>query len=329
MMTDIEADVAIVGFGGAGAVAAIEAHDAGASVVVLEKMETGGGTTQESSGNIRVIADHRKAAHHYRNLTLGTTPLAVMEVFTHGVSEIPSWIEKLGGEIHQTAADPIKYIFPYIAPTTSYPDYEGADGIGGRWAVKPQGDEGGGAALWHVLAKNVEQRNIKVVYRAPASRLIKEEGRIVGVTALMHDGELTVRTNRAVVLASGGFAYNAEMQKQFIGYELAAFSPPGRNTGDGIVRDHPSRGEGCAGVARRRPGYPRPSAPSASCRPGDPPPRPSPLPLLPPVSPTGRGAAQRCASDPKEIEKWPPSVTSTAASPTRSSPIWSRASGRG
>ena len=45
-MKEMKADVAIVGCGGAGAVAAIESHDAGASVVVLEKMEAGGGTTQ-------------------------------------------------------------------------------------------------------------------------------------------------------------------------------------------------------------------------------------------------------------------------------------------
>ena len=54
----MKADVVVVGFGGAGATAAIEAHDAGASVILLEKAEAGGGTTQESSGNIRIMADH-------------------------------------------------------------------------------------------------------------------------------------------------------------------------------------------------------------------------------------------------------------------------------
>src|SRR5690242_12642243 len=110
MRRELSADVAVLGFGGAGATAGIEAHDAGASVIILEKMESGGGTTQESSGNIRVITDHGKAANHYCQLTLGTTPLEVMRVFTRGISEIPKWIESLGAQIHETQADPIKYV---------------------------------------------------------------------------------------------------------------------------------------------------------------------------------------------------------------------------
>ena len=233
-MIELKADVAIVGFGGAGAVAAIEAHDAGASVVILEKAAEGGGTTKESSGNIRIIADHEKAEKHYCELTLGTTPLSIMRTFTRGVSEIPKWIEKLGGVIQPSPADPIKYVFPYIASTTSYPNFPGSEGIGGRWSVKSENDEGGGAALWHVLHKNVQSRGIRVLYNARASRLVKEKGKIVGVTAMTPDGDVSVKVDRAVVLTCGGFSYNREMQKQFIGMEIGAFSPPGRNTGDGI-----------------------------------------------------------------------------------------------
>ena len=235
MMRELTTDVAVLGFGGAGATAAIEAHDAGASVVILEKMESGGGTTQESSGNIRVIKDHDRAADHYCQLTLGTTPLAVMQVFAHGISEIPKWIESLGGQIHETQADPIKYIFPYIAPTTSYPNFAGSGAIGGRFAVKSERDEGGGAALWRVLEKNVRSRGIEVLYGTRANKLIKKDGEIVGVRAATTDSELTIHTKKGVVLATGGFSYNNEMQRQFIGMELFAFSPPGRNTGDGII----------------------------------------------------------------------------------------------
>jgi succinate dehydrogenase/fumarate reductase flavoprotein subunit len=233
-MTEMTTDIVVLGYGGAGATAAIEAHDAGASVIILEKMDAGGGTTQESSGNIRVIADHAKAANHYCQLTLGTTPLRVMEVFVRGISEIPAWIERLGGAIHETPPDPIKYFFPYIAPTTSYPNFPGAEGIGGRFAVKSQYDEGGGAALWRVLERSVRSRNIKVIFNARANKLIKIDGQIVGVQASTRDGDLIVHTKKAVVLATGGFSYNPEMQRQFIGMELAAFSPPGRNTGDGV-----------------------------------------------------------------------------------------------
>lgn len=254
-------DVVVIGFGGAGAAAAIEAHDAGASVTILEKENSGGGTTQESSGNIRVIADHDKAAQHYCALTLGATPIEVMQVFTRGVSEIPDWIEKIGGVIQPALADPIKYVFPYIAPTTSYPEFVGSEGVGGRVAVKSEVDEGGGAALWRVLRKAVESRNIDVIHNARARRLIKQGDEIKGVIATTSTGELRFDANRGVVMTTGGFSYNPDMQRQFIGMELAAFSPPGRNVGDGIKMaqevgaDLWHMGAAVAGFGYKIPGY--------------------------------------------------------------------------
>ncbi|MCK7503492.1 MAG: FAD-dependent oxidoreductase [Desulfobacterales bacterium] len=47
---DRQADVVVVGYGGAGAAAAIAAHDEGASVLILEKGEAGGGSTYYSGG---------------------------------------------------------------------------------------------------------------------------------------------------------------------------------------------------------------------------------------------------------------------------------------
>ncbi len=59
----IEANVVVVGYGGAGAAAAITAHDSGASVIILEKMPEGGGNTRLSVGNFQSplgmgVADH-------------------------------------------------------------------------------------------------------------------------------------------------------------------------------------------------------------------------------------------------------------------------------
>ena len=49
---DIETDVAVVGFGGAGGCAAIEAADAGASVTIFELASASGGSTAMSSAEI-------------------------------------------------------------------------------------------------------------------------------------------------------------------------------------------------------------------------------------------------------------------------------------
>ena len=49
---DMETDVAIVGFGGAGACAAIEAADAGVAVAIFELASASGGSTAMSSGEV-------------------------------------------------------------------------------------------------------------------------------------------------------------------------------------------------------------------------------------------------------------------------------------
>ncbi len=51
---DKETDVLVVGFGGAGASAAISAHDAGSRVLILEKMPVAGGNTAVSAGGFMI-----------------------------------------------------------------------------------------------------------------------------------------------------------------------------------------------------------------------------------------------------------------------------------
>ena len=61
---DREADVVILGYGGAGASAAITAKDAGADVVIFEKTAQGGGNTAVSSGGM-MIPNNRERAITY------------------------------------------------------------------------------------------------------------------------------------------------------------------------------------------------------------------------------------------------------------------------
>jgi hypothetical protein len=59
---DTKADVVVIGAGGAGYSAAITAHDAGARVIVLEKMPITGGNTQIASGGMNAAGTKHQAA---------------------------------------------------------------------------------------------------------------------------------------------------------------------------------------------------------------------------------------------------------------------------
>lgn len=234
-MKEIITDVAIVGFGGSGGTAAIEAHDAGASVLIIEKMEEGGGSTRESGGSLRTAVDPEKAANHFHELTHRTTPIEMMRVFTQGLTEIAEWIESHGGVAQVKQSDHKNNVFPWHSPVSAYPKFKDADGVGVRLRVKGEGEDGGGLSLWKLLFKNVQARKIDVLYDARARRLSKDDTRgVTGVIVSTPEGDVHVRARRAVVLTCGGFNYNTEMQRHFIGTQLPALSPPGRNTGDGI-----------------------------------------------------------------------------------------------
>jgi len=75
-------DVIIVGLGGAGGAAAIEAHDNGAKVLVLEKDKIAGGNTRLSGGTLRRFLDEDKVVQYY------------MGVVDETVSEKPSGLRK-------------------------------------------------------------------------------------------------------------------------------------------------------------------------------------------------------------------------------------------
>src|ERR1700751_3272300 len=94
-----EVDVVVCGFGGSGAAAAIEAHDNGATVLVVEKSSEGGGSTAESGGSVPIILDAEKALAHYCGLTDGRTPRDVIESYVREVAKLPSWIEANCGSL--------------------------------------------------------------------------------------------------------------------------------------------------------------------------------------------------------------------------------------
>ena len=61
------------------------------------------------------------------------------------------------------------------------------------------------------------ERGIAIWPEAPVEELIVEDGRVVGVRTVREGSPFLVRARQGVLLASGGFAHNAEMRQQFGG----------------------------------------------------------------------------------------------------------------
>ena len=238
-MSKLEFDIIVVGAGGAGAVAAIEAADRGASVLMLEAAAHPGGNTQISGGTIRLIDDPDMAVEHLCHLAQGATPRAVIESFVSGMVEIEGWIDAHGGSLSIRTLGDGEFrdrVFPVSRPGSSFPNFPGADALGRRALVPPRRDgRKNGAALWDLLAENLERLEIPIVLGARVEHLVTGDNRcVVGVDVASANERIRAKARHGVILACGGFAHDPALMTQYYGLPLPTVCLPNRATGDGV-----------------------------------------------------------------------------------------------
>ena len=228
-MWDHEADVVVVGYGGAGAAAALAAVNAGAKVLILEKNSEGGGNTRYSGGSMRTYLDVNKAVDYIETLCDGTTERDVVETFVRESSRNSEWVKAMGGEVVHLATP---LIFPHSVPA-AFPTTRGAEGIGPRARVKGTG-QAGGIDLWGVLSRKVTGAGIEILNSSPVKQLLLEKSvGVTGVVAARGDKDVKVRARRAVILTCGGFEYDQAMHRNYLGQSYFGLCNPA-NTGDGV-----------------------------------------------------------------------------------------------
>ena len=89
-----------------------------------------------------------------------------------------------------------------------------------------------GGGLIAPLLKALVDRGVEVRTETPAVELITDTGSVVGVVVGGKEGERRIVARKGVVLACGGFEWNQDMVKTYIGYDVRPVTP-WSNTGDG------------------------------------------------------------------------------------------------
>ena len=164
---DEETDVVVVGYGGAGATAAIAAHDNGARVIILEKMPSGGGTTF-MCGGMNLEMQGAGVVDYLTAVCLGTTEKELIERLVEESSKTQEWIREIGGETE--SRDKLTVTYPLVH-TPTWPNIPGGESLS-QFNVKPTGTEkwfGFGEPLFNLLSANVQRRGITVMTDTPAS----------------------------------------------------------------------------------------------------------------------------------------------------------------
>lgn len=239
---DHEADVVVVGYGGAGVCAAIAAHDAGVQALILEKAPFGGGNTGCCGGGMRIPRDVSDAIEFYTCLTQGTVDAESIRALAQAMVELPDRLEEWGAELEYF---PRAMDFPTLPGSRSF--HEVASIVRTAQEKEKQARAGGtvypahGKELFEFLANQAGKRNIRVMYNTPATKLIQDPlaREILGVKAqrVGEEAEISIKAGRAVVLACGGFQNNKEMLVNFLPYltqlPVYPYGTP-HNTGDGI-----------------------------------------------------------------------------------------------
>ncbi|MDR3259447.1 MAG: flavocytochrome c [Fusobacteriaceae bacterium] len=193
-------DVIIVGGGGAGLTAAIAATEKGAHVVLLEKMPLLGGNTTYSTGGMNAANTEfqKKAAIE------DSEQLFYDDTMKGGQN-------KNNPELVKTLTDNAKFMIPWLIERgMDFTDVGQFAGASVKRIHRPAGGKAVGPVLVKTLIDKATALNIDIRTENKLTKLLKEEGKIVGVE-VDNNGYVYKIFAKAIVMATGGFGANPEM----------------------------------------------------------------------------------------------------------------------
>ena len=237
---DQEADIVIVGGGGTGLVAAVEAVEAGASVIVLEKGSAYGGSTAVSSGIVLAAGTQAqkeltefkddnadKLFNFWNQAGEGIADPALVKAMADGAGDCVQWLADHG------------IVMNTLYPSARVPGVEDQY-IAARLHVNTAGPATGGKFHCDTLYGIATAAGVKVLLDSPVEKLIRDGDKgVVGVQATSGGTTINVKAKKGVILASGGYDRNTEMARTFSPHQLWALETGVcycalTNTGDGI-----------------------------------------------------------------------------------------------
>ena len=200
------ADVVVVGGGGAGLAAAISAEQNGAKVIVIEKLDILGGSTNVSEGALNAVDPVRQGAQGIEDsfekfITQtyeGGHQIGDMDLITYmceNSMKTIEWMESLGIQFKDECGTATGALWQ----RSHYP-------------VTPSGN-----SYIRVYADYIaKSENITLLMGTTAESLLTADGKVVGVKATGKGGEtVTVNADKGVILATGGFGSNKALLKEY------------------------------------------------------------------------------------------------------------------
>ncbi|WP_432470407.1 FAD-binding protein [Amphritea sp. HPY] len=194
----LECDVLVVGWGAAGACAALEAREQGANVIIADRFQgggasaksggvvyAGGGTSQQAAAG---YSDSPDAMFDYlRHETQGVVSDKTLRRFCDQSRDNLSWLESKGAPYSHQVPPGGKTSYPpdgyylYYSGNEQVPAYQGEQSPAPR-GHRTVGKGHGGAVLYSHLQAACRQPGINVMTQSAVRRLVVDEhdGRVIG-----------------------------------------------------------------------------------------------------------------------------------------------------
>jgi succinate dehydrogenase/fumarate reductase flavoprotein subunit len=234
---DETVDFVVVGLGAAGASSALEARAGGLDVLVLERGSAGGGSSALCGGFIYLGGGTRvqklngfdDTVEDMFNYLMAMTPnpdeekirLYCEKSLTHF-----DWLESQGvvfndgfyphKHFEHPTEDGLAWtgnekVWPFSEQARPFPRGHKVTVSGGQQELGM-----GGKKLMDTLIARVDASGARIVTDANVKHLIVDaDGRVIGVRYKTFEGDHNVRARKGVMLATGGFAMNMEMNRRY------------------------------------------------------------------------------------------------------------------
>jgi succinate dehydrogenase/fumarate reductase flavoprotein subunit len=246
-----EADVVVVGYGGAGACVALEAARGGASVVILERASGGGGTTAMCGGHVYAgggtsvqracgFEDDAEQLFQYLMACAPFQDEAKARLYSNGSVAHFEWLRAQGVPFnsnfhpHRTTLQlddsclvwtGNEYVWPFSARAKAAPR-----------GHKVAGPFDAGHLIMKALMGQVERLAVPVVCDARVDSLVVDDGKVCGVVATQFGERKAYRARHGVALTAGGFVLNHAMLRNHapdLAEHVIWHGSPG-DVGDGV-----------------------------------------------------------------------------------------------
>lgn len=264
------ADVIVVGSGGAGLAAAVTAAEAGKSVIVLEKMPIIGGNTLRCASAYNSADPERQAKLEMTAVLKQTVEKAISEEPANedhaqlmadvkakyeeylasgktSLFDCPEWHalqtynggDKVGDvklirKYAENTLDSLNWMIELGMPVTD----KVSQGAGALWQRTHQVTAPAGTGMINPLYNKCVELNVPIVTSMKAESLLVQDGKVIGVNATDEFGsEYQYMAASGVILATGGYSNNKEMRQESnpaLTPDMVSTNQPGA-TGDGII----------------------------------------------------------------------------------------------